>query len=77
MSKTLKVRKIGNGQGVTLSKELLARLGVEVGDQLHVVDTPDGLQLSRFDPDFDQALEASRGFMRRFPNAMKTLAKGE
>lgn len=75
MAKSVKIRKIGNGQGVTLSKDLLRQLGADIGDELFVANTPDGLQLSRFDPDFDQALDASRGFMDRFPNAMRKLAQ--
>jgi antitoxin MazE len=75
MSQKIKIRKLGNAQGITLSKELLQQLGAKVGDELFVVNTPEGLQISRFDPDFEQALEASRSFMRRFPNAMKKLAE--
>ena len=71
----IKIRRIGNAQGITLSKDLLRDLGAEIGDELHVVRTPTGVQLSRFDPEFDRALEASRGFMRRYPNAMRKLAE--
>lgn len=75
VSKKVKIRKIGNGQGITLSKDLLQTLGAGIGDELFVVNTPDGVQLTRFDPDFEQALDASRAFMRRYPNAMKKLAE--
>jgi putative addiction module antidote len=71
----VKIRRIGNGQGITLSKDLLHDLGASIGDELFVVKTPTGVQLSRFDPEFDRALEASRGFMRRYPNALKKLAE--
>jgi hypothetical protein len=33
------------------------------------------LELSRYDPDFEEAMQASRDFMRRYPNAMKKLAE--
>ena len=42
---------------------------------LYPVVTVNGLELSRFDPDFEDALDASRDFMRRYPNAMKKLAE--
>ncbi len=77
MTKSLKIRKIGGSCGVTLPKELLAALGVGEGDYLFPVRTPDGIELTRFDPDFAEALQAGRDFMRRYPNAMKALAEGE
>ncbi len=76
MSKPLKVRKIGSSLGLVLPKELLTKLGVAEGDTLYPVQTPGGVELTRYDPDFEQALEAGRKFMRRYPNAMKKLAEG-
>ena len=76
MIKPLKIRKIGTSLGVVLPKEVLAELGVAEGDVVYPVRTPTGLRLTRYDPDFEQALEASRGFMRKYPNAMKKLAEG-
>lgn len=75
MSTTVKIRKIGNAHGITLSKGLLQQIGAGAGDELFVVNTPEGVQLTRYDPEFASALEASRDFMRRFPNAMKKLAE--
>ncbi len=76
MPKPLKIRKIGTSLGVVLPKELLAELGVGEGDTLYPVRTPDGVSLTRYDPDFEMALKAGREFMRRYPNAMKKLAEG-
>ena len=76
MSKPLKIRKIGTSLGLVLPKELLAELGVGEGDMLYPVRTPDGVALTPYDPDFEQALEAGRKFMRRYPNAMRKLAEG-
>ena len=75
MTKALKIRKIGNALGVTLPKYLLEQIGAGEGDVLYPVVTVNGLELSRFDPDFEDALDASRDFMRRYPNAMKKLAE--
>jgi putative addiction module antidote len=76
MIRPLKIRKWGGSYGVTLPKRLLDALGVGEGDVLYPVRTPNGVELTPYDPDFEQALEASREFMRRYPNAMKKLAKG-
>ena len=76
MSRKLKVRKIGGSYGVVLPKEILDQLGVGEGDLLYPNRTALGIELSRYDPDFEQALDAARDFMRRYPNAMRKLADG-
>ena len=76
MNKPLKIRKWGGSCGVTLPRAMLDELGVDVGDLLYPVSTPDGIALSRYDPKFVRALEAADDFMSRYPNAMKKLAEG-
>ncbi len=76
MSKPLKVRKIGGSLGVVLPKDLLAELGVGEGDLLYPVRTPEGVGLTPYDPEFAEALDDGRDFMRRHRNAMRELAKG-
>jgi putative addiction module antidote len=53
---TVKVTSIGNSLGVILPREVLAQLGVERGDQLHVIATPGGVELSTFDPQFAEQM---------------------
>ena len=74
MGKGIKIRRIGGSFGLTLSRPLLDKLGVGEGDLLYPVMTANGLELTPFDPDFEEALAASRDFMRRYPSAMKKLA---
>ena len=75
MTKALKIRKFGNSLGIVLPKDVLADFGVGEGDLLYPVRTADELHFSRYDPDFEQSLDAGRDFMRRYPNAMKKLAE--
>ena len=75
MTKSLRIRRIGNSYGLILSKELLDELGVGEGDVLYPVRTTDGVRLTPYDPDFATAMEASRDFVRRYRNAMRELAK--
>jgi putative addiction module antidote len=75
MNKPLVVRKIGNSFGVILGKAALEQLGLEEGDKLFVVRTADGIRLTPYDPDFAEAVQAGRDYMRRHRNAMKELAK--
>ncbi|MBP6457573.1 MAG: AbrB/MazE/SpoVT family DNA-binding domain-containing protein, partial [Pseudoxanthomonas sp.] len=48
----LKITTVGNSAGVILPKELLARLRLEKGDELHALETPDGIRLTKYDPEF-------------------------
>jgi len=74
VSEALKVRKIGNSLGVILPHTLLDDLDVEEGEELFVVRTPDGVHLTPYDPEFAEALEDARAFMRTHRNAFHQLA---
>jgi putative addiction module antidote len=71
----LKVRKIGNSLGVVLPKELLAKLRVAEGDELSVVETPNGLELSRSNDEFEEHMRLVEEIMKRYPNTLRALAK--
>ncbi len=75
MSDTVTLRKVGNSAGVTFGKEILEALNVAIGEKLHVIRTPNGIQLTPFNPDFAQVLDSTRDYMRRHRNALKELAK--
>jgi putative addiction module antidote len=72
---TLKLRAIGNSVGVVLPKELLARLRVQEGDVLHVVETSDGVILTPLDPQVAEQLDAGREIMRRYRDTLHILSK--
>ena len=72
---TLKIRQIGNSLGVVLPKDVLAKLRVGEGDDLHIVETPDGLELRPYDPALEKQLEAGRSIAKRYRNALRELAK--
>ena len=75
-SNSLQVRKIGNSIGFILPKETAAKLDLKEGDQLFLMDHPDGgLVLTRRDPDFEKAMEIARRGMKRYHNALAELAK--
>lgn len=74
MSQHVKIRKIGNSLGVTISEQV-REMGLKEGDSLYVVRTPNGIELTPYDPDFAEAMEDAREFMRAYPNAMKALAE--
>jgi putative addiction module antidote len=72
----LQVRKIGNSLGLILSKELLARLRLKEGDNLHVVEqTERGIRLSPYDPKHVKAMEIARRSFRTYADTYKALAE--
>lgn len=74
MSK-VKLTAVGNSVGVILPKELLDRLNLGKGDTLHVSETPNGIELSPYDPEFERAMDVGRKVMRRYRNTLRELAK--
>ena len=75
MTRPLKIRKWGGSYGITLPRQVLDDLGVTEGDLLYPVRTPNGIELTRFDPEFAEIMEDAEDYMRRRRNAMRELAK--
>lgn len=69
------VRKIGNSYGVILPARVLQALHVNEGDELFLIESPEGLRITPYDPDFDETMKAAEGVMRRYKNALRALAK--
>lgn len=70
-----KLRKIGNGYGVLLPKQVIERLRVEEGGLLTLKETSTGIELSPFDADFSEQVEAFRRTEHRHRNTYRELAK--
>jgi len=71
----LKLTQIGNSMGVILPKEILARLKLEKGDTVFVTETPGGISLTPYDPQFETQMTAAREVMKRRRNVLRELAK--
>ena len=72
---TVKVTTVGNSVGVVLPKEILMKLRVAKGDTLYVLETPSGVELTPYRPDFAQAIEAAKRVMRKNRDALRKLAE--
>jgi len=72
---TLKLTTVGNSTGVVLPKEILQRLRVEKGDTLYVVETPNGIELSPYNPDFAAQMEVAERVMREDRDVLRKLAE--
>lgn len=75
MTRKLKLRAIGNSTGVVLPKEILEKLRVSQGDELMVLETPDGITLTSYDPEFAEQMDAAEKVMRRRRNLLRKLAE--
>ncbi len=71
----VKVMQIGNSAGVVLPREALNKLNVSRGDELYLVETPEGLMLTPYDQAFEAQMEAAEKVMKRYRNALHRLAK--
>ena len=74
-AKKLKIVKIGNSVGVVLPREVLAKLRVDLGDDLYVTETPQGVALRPDDADFVEAMTLAEGIMREDREILAVLAK--
>jgi len=73
--RTVKLRKMGGSIGATLPKDLAERLHMDVGDEVFVVATDEGLLITPYDPTFDKAMAAHRRGAKKYKNALRELAK--
>ena len=71
MTAVLKLRKIGNSLGVILPKETTDRFHISAGDELAMIQTDRGIELSPFDQDFDVKLKAFERSRRKYRNALR------
>jgi len=69
------LRQVGGSIGATLPKDMADRLKVEVGDEVFVVETEQGILITPYDPTFDAAMTAYRRTAGKYRNALRELAK--
>jgi putative addiction module antidote len=71
----IKLTTVGTSVGVVLPRELLAKLRVDKGDVLYVVETPDGIELTPYRPDFAQQMDLAEDIMRENRDVLRKLAQ--
>src|SRR5437868_11093342 len=47
----VKITTVGNSVGIVLPKNVLSRMHVEKGDTLYALETPNGVELTPYDPE--------------------------
>jgi putative addiction module antidote len=72
----IEIKKIGNSDGVILPRELIQRLDLKRGQQLHVTELAGGgFQALPYDPDFEKTMEIADEIMDEYKDTLATLAK--
>lgn len=72
----IKVRKFGNSLGVVLPKEVINRLHTGDGQQLYLIEVPNGRYLiTPYDPTFEEKMAKAEDICSRYRNTLHTLAK--
>ena len=75
MIKEVSVRKMGGSVGATLPREMAERLEIEAGDRLFAIDTPEGILLTPYDPEFAADFAIYRKGAKKYRNALAELAR--
>jgi putative addiction module antidote len=70
-----KLRKIGTGYGVLLPKRVVDDLRLSVGDELELTADDGGIELSPFDSEFAEQVEAFRRTEGQHRNSYRELEK--
>lgn len=78
-SMKLEIKKIGNSAGLILPKELMTRLGLEIGQELVVHEAPDGFAVTKGSADenevVEEGLRIARRVMKEYHETLKRLAE--
>ncbi len=72
---TIKVTTVGNSTGVVLPKEILQHLRISKGDVLYAIETPNGIELTPYNPEFSAQMDAAEKIMRDDRDVLKKLAE--
>jgi putative addiction module antidote len=72
----IEIKRVGNSDGLILPRELMQRLDLKRGQQLHVTELAGGgLQLLPYDPDFEKTMQAADEIMDEYRDTLAELAK--
>ena len=72
----VEIKKIGNSDGVILPRELMQRLDLKRGQQLHITELAGGgFQALPYDPDFEKTMDLAEEIMDEYRDTLAALAK--
>jgi antitoxin MazE len=72
----IEIKKIGNSEGLILPRELMQRLDLKRGQQLHITELAGGgFQALPYDPEFEKTMQIADEIMDEYRDTLATLAK--
>jgi len=72
----IQIKKIGNSHGLILPKELMQRLDLKRGQQLHIVELAGGgFQALPYDPDVEETLDIADEIIDEYRDTLAALGK--
>ena len=72
----IEIKKIGNSDGLLLPRELMQRLDLKRGQELHITELAGGgFQAMPYDPDFEKTMELADQIMDKYKDTLAALAK--
>jgi putative addiction module antidote len=76
MNAKAKIIKVGNSTGVVIPRDVLTRLRVSQGDELHFVEKANGeFIIGKYDPEFAEAMAMAEEIMHEDRDILRVLAK--
>ncbi|MFH0872496.1 MAG: AbrB/MazE/SpoVT family DNA-binding domain-containing protein [bacterium] len=69
------VRRVGNSLGITLPKTIVENYQLSEGDELHLIETAEGVMLTPFNPRFAEWAKAYEKTNKRYRNTLRALAR--
>ncbi len=72
----IEIKRIGNSDGFILPREVMQRLDLHRGQQMHLVELAGGgFQVLPYDPDFEKTMEIADEIMDEYRDTLAALAK--
>jgi putative addiction module antidote len=75
MMTALKLTTVGNSVGLVFPKEILQHLRVSKGDVLYLLEVPNGVQLTPYNPEFARQMDVAERVMREDRDVLRKLAE--
>jgi putative addiction module antidote len=71
----VKVSRFGNSAGITLTKAILEKLRVSIGDTVYVHETKNGIEVTPYNEQFAAQMEIAEQIMREDRDVLRRLAE--
>jgi putative addiction module antidote len=72
----VEIKRVGNSDGLILPRELMQRLDLQRGQQLHLTELAGGgFQALPYDPDFEKTMDVADEIMDEYRDTLAALAK--